>query len=57
VTLRKPAGRRYEVYTDPELHPRPPRTAWAGWLVILLAGLLLALAFSRPLHWMLATAR
>jgi hypothetical protein len=58
MTERKPAGRRYEVYTDPDLYrSRPPRLARGAWLVILLAGLLLVLAFSRPLHWMLATAR
>jgi hypothetical protein len=55
---RKPPGRRYEVYTDPDLHhSRAPRLPRGAWVVILLACVLAALVLGHPLRSMLAGGR
>lgn len=59
MTLRKPTGRRYEVYTDPDLYrsqtSRRLRASRLAFLLLCLAALVL---LGRPLlHSMLAASR
>ena len=55
---RKAGGRRYQVYTDPELYQsRAPRLARGAWVVIVLICILAALALRHPWHSMFAGAR
>ncbi len=57
--MRKPAGRRYEVYTDPDLHrSQTPRRVWASRLAFVLLCVLALAMLGRPLlHSMLAASR
>jgi hypothetical protein len=58
MTVRKPAGRRYEVYTDPDLYrSQSPRRVWAARLAALLVCLLALALLGRPLYSLLAAAR
>jgi len=59
MTVRKPAGRRYAVYTDPDLYRSPTsRRVWAARLALVLLCLLVLAALGRPLLYsMLAASR